>query len=165
MVGRWALRAMAALALGAAAAGAPAQDDQVTRDIPFVVRGAPPIREQTITAAGAPVLLFHYFNLAPDCGPTAASVRLTTAPAHGSVDFQDGAEQPAWRGRSIYPAGDARTGCRDRLVATRDAIYTPAAGFSGADAMVVEVTEAGVSTSAAIDVTVMALDKPAPARR
>jgi len=165
MVGRWAWRAMAGLMLIAVAGPATAQDDQVTSAIPLIVRGAPPLRQQSITAAGAPVLLFHYFNLGPGCGPTDATVRLTTPPAHGTVAIQDGDEQPAWRGRSLYPPGDPRARCRDRLVATRDAIYTPAAGFSGADTMVVEVTEGGASTTDAVDVTVLALDKPPPARR
>jgi hypothetical protein len=165
MVGRWAWRAMAGLAALAAAVPAMAQDDQVTSEIPLIVRGAPPLRQQSITAAGVPVLLFHYFNLGAGCGPTDTTVRLTTPPAHGTVAIQDGEEQPAARGRALYSPGDPRAQCRNRLVATRDAIYTPAAGFSGADAMVVEITEGGASTSDTVDVTVMALDKPSPARR
>jgi len=156
---------MGVLAAIAAAAEAVAQDDQVTSAIPLIVRGAPPLRQRSITATGAPVLLFHYFNLGPGCEPTDATVRLTTPPAHGTVDVQDGDEQPAWRGRSLYPADDPRARCRDWLVATRDAVYTPAAGFAGEDTLVVEVTEGGASTSDAVDVTVIALDKPPPARR
>lgn len=164
MVRRWAGRAMAGVALVAVAADAAAQGDGlVTRDASLIVRGAPPVRQQSVTAAGAPVLLFHYFNLGPDCGRTAVTVRLATPPAHGTVDIQDGEERPAWRGRPLYPEDDPRARCGDRLVATRDAIYTPAPGFVGADTMLVEITEAGATTSAAVDVSVLSVGRSAKA--
>jgi hypothetical protein len=146
---------MAAAALAQPRSGA--QDDDTVLGIPAIVRGAPAIQQHSITVSETPVLLFHYFNVGADCEPTHVAFRITTPPGHGAVEFQDGEERPFTQGHPLFPADDPRSRCASRLVATKDAVYTPAAGFSGADSFVIEATEAGQTFSDTVGVSVLSL--------
>jgi hypothetical protein len=124
--------------------------------IPMIGQGELSVSgEVTRTLAETPVVLFHYFNLAPDCGPSAVTIRLVEPPAHGDVAFIDGEERPYVHGHSIFADGDPRTACSGQLVTTRDATYTPAAGFVGADRMVLEFREGDRAFSDVIAVEVI----------
>lgn len=142
------------LATLAAAGAARSQDEAVGAGPAVIARGAPVSRQDANTEVGRPVLLLHYVHIDAACGPTAVAIRLTTAPQHGSVSFEDGEERPWWRGRPLFGAGDPRAPCGDRLAATKDGVYTPAPGFSGHDTLVVEFTEDGAAFSDTIDVSV-----------
>jgi len=163
-----ALGALAAASL-AGAARAEASDGSTTQTgAPQVDAGAHRISgEIRYTAAGAPVTLFHYFALGADCGPAEVAVTLAEPPEHGTVSFVAGAEQPAAAGRPLYPPPDPRARCADRLVATRDAVYAPTAGFAGRDRLTVEFREGGQVFDDAIEVEVeqIAPEKPAPPPR
>ena len=92
------------------------------------------------------------------------SFRLATPPAHGEVTFVASQNRPFADGRPLFVGGDPRARCADRLVPTRDAIYTPAPGFSGQDSFVIEASEAGTVASDAVDVSVLSFGKPFRAR-
>jgi hypothetical protein len=158
---RWALRTVAgvgaAVLTAAAAPASPQPDDDTVLGIPAIVRGAAAIRQHSITASESPVVLFHYFNIGRDCEPTQVVLRIVTPPDHGEVAFVDGEERPFAEGRPLFAAGDPRARCADRLVATRDAVYTPAAGFSGEDSFVIEAAEAGQIFSDTVGVSVLSL--------
>jgi hypothetical protein len=160
--GRHRLICAAAALIATAAGAASAQGDYVvTRlEAPAIVRGAGAMSQHSATPAATPVMLFHYFNVGGDCRPTEVTIRLATPPAHGAVTFADGQERPLSAGEPLFGAGDPRARCADRLVSTKDAVYTPAPGFSGDDSFVVEISEAGVTSSDAIDVQVLAFGKP-----
>jgi hypothetical protein len=154
-------------ALVAAAAGAAwAQaDETVARlEAPAIMRGAGAFSQRSATPSGAQVLLFHYFNVGHDCGATEVSFRLATPPAHGAVTFVASQNRPFTAGHPLFADGDPRARCADRLVPTRDAIYTPAPGFSGEDSFVIEVSEAGTVTSDRVGVLVLSFGKPFRAR-
>ena len=150
-------------ALVTAAAGAVWAQGEVTvarLEAPAITRGAGAISQRSATPAGAPLLLFHYFNVGPGCGPSEVTFRLTTPPAHGAVTFVSSQNRPFADGRPLFAGGDPRVRCADRLVPTRDAIYTPAPGFSGEDSFVIEASEAGTVASDAVDVSVLSFGKP-----
>jgi hypothetical protein len=157
--------AAALLAAAAGAAWAQADEAAVARlEAPSITRGAGAISQRSATPSGAQVLLFHYFNVAPDCSPSEVSFRLATPPAHGAVTFVSSQSRPFADGHPLFVAGDPRARCADRLVPTRDAIYTPAPGFSGQDSFVIEASEAGAVASDAVDVSVLSFGKPFRAR-
>jgi hypothetical protein len=137
-----------------AAGAARSQGEAVGAGAPLIARGAPVSQQDANTEVGRPVLLFHYVHVDAACGPTAMAIRLTTPPGHGSVSFEDGEERPWHGGRPLFAAGDPRARCGDRLVATKDAVYTPAPGFGGHDTLVVEITEGGAAVTDSIDISV-----------
>jgi len=147
----------AAVLTAAAAPAAPQPDDDTVLGIPAIVRGAAAIRQHSITASESPVVLFHYFNIGRECEPTEVVFHIATPPGHGAVAFVDGEERPFAEGRPLFAAADPRARCADRLVATRDAVYTPSAGFSGEDSFVIEAAEAGQTFSDTIGVSVLSL--------
>ena len=153
--------------IGAALTGAIAgfawgqTDETVARlEAPAIMRGAGSFSQRSATPAGAPVLLFHYFNVGADCRATEVTFRLTSPPAHGSVTFAASQSRPFADGHPLFVDGDPRARCDDRLAPTRDAIYTPAPGFSGEDSFVIEVSEAGTVATDAVDVAVLSFGKP-----
>ena len=155
----------AALTVAAAGAATAQTDETVARlEAPAIVRGAGAFSQRSATESGARVLLFHYFNVGPDCGPTEVSFRLATPPAHGAVTFVASQNRPFADGRPLFAAGDPRARCADRLVPTRDAIYTPTPGFAGQDSFVIEASEQGTVASDAVEVSVLAFGKPFRAR-
>ncbi|HEY1750926.1 MAG TPA: hypothetical protein VGG29_06665 [Caulobacteraceae bacterium] len=159
--GRWAATIAAVAALACLATGlraAPDSDEVV--GVPAIVRGAPSVRELLAAGSGQPVILFHYFDVGPSCAPTEVTIRVVSAPAHGSLAFEDGEERPYADGHPLYAAADPRHACNDRLAPTKDAVYTAQPGYSGRDEAVVEVTEAGVATTDTIEITVLSLAKP-----
>lgn len=140
-------------------------EDQVTRlEAPALVRGDGAISQRSATPSGQPLLLFHYFNVGPDCGPSEVSFRLATPPAHGTVSFVSSQSRPFADGRPLFAAGDPRARCADRLAPTKDAVYTPAPGFSGQDSFVIEASEGETVTSDAVNVLVLSFGKPFRAR-
>ena len=154
-------------AVMAAAAGvAVAQSDyQVTRlETPVLMRGDGAMSQRSATPSGQQLLLFHYFNVGPNCRPTEVTFRLASPPAHGAVSFVASQNRPFAAGRPLFAAGDPRARCADRLVPTTDAIYTPAAGYAGEDSFVVEASEAGTVASDAVSVLVLSFGKPFRAR-
>ena len=161
----WVL-AGAALAQPAAGALGREAQDLVFGDTPAI--GPGPLKaygEVIYTAMERPVLLFHYFSLEPDCRPVAVGIRLVEAPEHGAVSFNQGAEQPSSGGKPIYVRDDPRSHCDDRLVATDDASYAPAPGFSGHDRVVVEFTDRDEVFTDTIEVNVVSLKPEKPPRR
>jgi hypothetical protein len=137
-----------------AAGAARAQSEAVGPGVPMIARGAPISQQDVNTEAGRPVLLFHYVHIDAACGPSAMAIRLTTPPGHGSVSFENGEERPWYEGRPLFAPGDPRARCGNRLAATRDAIFTPAPGFTGRDTLVVEFTEDGQALTDTIDIVV-----------
>jgi hypothetical protein len=155
----------AALVVAAAgAAWAQGEESAAVLQAPAIMRGAGSMSQRSATPAGEPLLLFHYFNVGPGCGPSEVSFRLATPPAHGAVTFVASQNRPFADGRPLFVGGDPRARCADRLVPTRDAIYTPAPGFSGQDSFVIEASEAGTVASDAVDVSVLSFGKPFRAR-
>jgi len=146
----------------AAAGPALAQTDaSVTRlEAPALMRGDGSISQRSATPAGKQLLLFHYFNVGPGCGPTDVTFRLTTPPAHGVVTFVSSQNRPYTEGHALFSGSDPRAHCANRLVPSRDAIYTPAPGFSGQDSFVVQASEDGAVVSDAVDVLVLSFGKP-----
>jgi hypothetical protein len=140
----------------AALAAAPArpQSDDVSAGVPMIAASAPISHQDESTEVGRPLLLFHFVHIDAACGPTPMSIRLTTAPSHGGVAIEDGAERPWSKGRPMFGPDDPRAHCGNRLAATKDAVYTPAHGYAGHDTLVVEFTEAGTTFSDTIDVAV-----------
>jgi len=135
--------------------------DQVTRlEAPALMRGDGAISQRSATPSGQPLLLFHYFNVAPDCRPSDVSFRLATPPAHGTVSFLASQNRPFTDGRPLFAVGDPRARCVDRLVPTKDAVYAPAPGYAGQDSFVIEVSEGGTVTSDAVNVLVLSFGKP-----
>jgi len=160
--GAWVGAVLVAAAAGAVAAQ-PA--DQVTRlEAPALMRGDGAISQRSATPSDQPLLLFHYFNVAPDCRPSDVSFRMATPPAHGTVSFVASQNRPFTDGRPLFAGSDPRARCADRLVPTRDAVYTPAPGYSGQDSFVIEVSEGGTVTSDAVNVLVLSFGKPFRAR-
>ncbi|HEY3800001.1 MAG TPA: hypothetical protein VGL58_16760 [Caulobacteraceae bacterium] len=146
---------LAGAALAAAAASpAPGQPEDVGAEVPMIARGAPVSQQDENTAAGRPVVLFHYVHIDRACGPSAIAIRLTTPPTHGTVAIEDGEERPWSGGRPMFAPGDPRAHCGNSLAATKDALYTPAPGFTGHDTVVVEFTEDGTTFTDAIEVSV-----------
>ncbi len=143
-----------ALSATLAAGLALAQSDDVGPGAPVIARGAPVSHQDANTADGLAVTLFHYVRIGAACEPVPVAIRLTTAPAHGTLSLEDGEERPWSDGHPLFDAHDPRAGCGNRLVATRDAIYTPAAGFRGHDSLAVEFTEDGQSFTDTIDIAV-----------
>ena len=164
MGGRRRLFGWVATAVIAAAAGVAWAQGEVTvarLEAPALTRGVGAISQRSATTAGASLLLFHYFNVGPGCGPSEVTFRLATPPSHGEVVFVASQNRPFADGRPMFAEGDPRARCADRLVPTRDAIYTPAPGFAGEDSFVIEASEAGeVVASDAVDVSVLAFGKP-----
>jgi hypothetical protein len=154
------MMAVAALIAGAAGASAWGGDVVTQLEAPAIVRGEGAISQHSATPTATPVMLFHYFNVGADCRPTEVTIRLASPPAHGAVTFADGQERPISGGEPLFTAGDPRVRCADRLVATKDAVYTPAPGFAGDDKFVVEISEDGAVSSDDIDVQVLAFGKP-----
>ncbi len=148
--------------VGAAAGVAWAQtDDTVARlEAPAVMRGAGTFSQRSATPAGAPVLLFHYFDVGPDCRATEVTFRVTTPPAHGVVTFAASQNRPFDGGRPLFTGGDPRARCANELVPTRDAVYTPEAGYSGEDSFVIEATEGDSVAQDTVDVSVLSFGKP-----
>jgi hypothetical protein len=160
--GAWVGGVLVAAAAGAAVAQSA---DQVTRlEAPALMRGDGAISQRSATPSDQPLLLFHYFNVGPDCRPSDVSFRLATPPAHGTVSFLASQNRPFSDGRPLFTVSDPRTRCADRLVPTRDAVYTPAPGFSGQDSFVIEVSEGEALTSDAVNVLVLSFGKPFRAR-
>jgi hypothetical protein len=118
--------------------------------------------EVLYTVVGKPVTLFHFFAVAPDCGLAAAEVVVTVPPGHGQVRFAEGAEPPVAPGGPIWRAPDPRARCVSHLVATRDAVYLPAPGFSGQDSFTVQFRAAGETFDDAVVVNVEKLGGPQP---
>lgn len=158
----WVVAALVAAAAGVA--WAQGEESVARLQAPAITRGAGAMSQRSATTAGAPLLLFHYFNVGPACGPSEVSFRLATPPAHGEVTFVASQNRPFADGRPLFVGGDPRARCADRLVPTRDAIYTPAPGFSGQDSFVIEASEAGTVASDAVDVSVLSFGKPFRAR-
>ena len=148
--------------IGAVAGAAWAQaDDTVARlEAPAVMRGAGTFSQRSATPAGTPVLLFHYFDVGPDCRATEVAFRLATPPAHGVVTFAASQNRPFKGGRPLFADGDPRARCANELAPTRDAIYTPAPGFSGEDSFVIEATEGDSVAQDTVDVSVLSFGKP-----
>ena len=161
-------RLMMAAAAGTALAGAaqaqPPGGDVAGLEAPAIVRGSGAMSQHSATPTATPVMLFHYFNVGPDCRATEVTIRLVTPPAHGEVAFHDGQERPFAGGEPLFGDGDPRARCENRLAPTKDAVYTPAPGFAGDDSFVVEISEDGVTASDAVDVQVLSFGKPFRAR-
>ena len=150
-----------ALACAAAAHAWAQGDETVARlEAPAILRGAGAFSQRSATPAGEPVLLFHYFDVGPDCRATEVTFRLATPPTHGAVTFTPSQNRPFEAGRPLFADGDPRARCGDRLVPTHDAIYTPAPGFSGRDSFVIEVSEDGTVAQDTVDVSVLSFGKP-----
>jgi hypothetical protein len=151
----------AALICAAAGAAWAQSDETVARlEAPAIMRGAGTFSQRSATPAGAPVLLFHYFDVGPDCRATEVTFRVTSPPAHGTVTFAASQNRPFEAGRPLFGDGDPRARCEDRLVPTRDAVYTPQAGFSGEDSFVIEASEGGTVAQDTVDVSVLSFGKP-----
>jgi hypothetical protein len=138
----------------AAAANGPARPQAVDVGAPVMARGAAVSEQQENTAAGRPLVLFHYVHIDDRCGPAPAAIRVATPPEHGALEIEDGEERPWTDGRPLFAATDARAHCADRLAATKDGVYTPAPGFRGHDTLVLQFTEDGASFTDTIDVAV-----------
>ncbi len=147
----WLAGVVLAIAVGG---GARSQPEAVGAGVPMMARGAPISQQDVNTEVGRPVLLLHYVHVDAACGPSAMAIRLTTPPEHGSVSFEDGEERPWYAGRPLFEPGDPRAHCGNRLAATKDAVFTPAPGFTGRDTLVVEFTEDGASFSDTVDIEV-----------
>jgi hypothetical protein len=136
------------------AGGAWAQGEDVGAGAPVIARGAPVSQQDVNTEAARPVVLFHFIHIDGACGPTATAIRVTTPPAHGVLAIKDGQERPWSDGHPLFAPADPRARCGARLVPTKDGVYTPAAGFTGHDSLVVEFTEAGQTFTDAVEISV-----------
>jgi hypothetical protein len=91
-----------------------------------------PIFHKT-TAAGTAMLLNNATSITPDCALLALPVaRIVQEPAHGTVRFLR---------QNIFPSyrpNDPHAGCNKVKVPGIVAEYTPAAGFVGADFVILE---------------------------
>jgi hypothetical protein len=167
---KWGL--IAALAAGAAAGSvARAQpSSDATVETEGAETGAPVVEATSLrvqsevlyTVVGKPVTLFHFFAVTPDCGRAAAEVVVAAPPAHGQVRFADGAEPPVAPNGPIWRSPDPRARCAGQLVATRDAAYAPAPGFSGQDSFTIEFRAGGETFDDAVVVNVEKLGGPQP---
>jgi hypothetical protein len=155
--------AAAGIAVAGSAAAQPV-GDVAGLEAPALLRGFGAMSQHSATPTATPVMLFHYFNVGPDCRATEVTIRLVTPPAHGAVSFRDGQERPFAGGEPLFSGADPRARCEDRLAPTKDAVYTPAPGFAGDDSFVVEISEAGVTASDAVEVQVLSFGKPFRAR-
>jgi hypothetical protein len=156
--------AMLALA-GPARADPPTLEEAISGEAPSIDAGAYRASSEVLYArAGAPVILFHYFAVGPDCEARPAEVTLAEPPAHGRIAFSDGAQPPMAGERPLWGDGDPRARCAGRLVATRDATYVSDPGYAGLDHLAVTFREAGASFTDAIEVNVVKLGAP-PGRR
>jgi hypothetical protein len=154
---------LAALALAGAALADPAPNEDASMGVPSIDAGAFRISGETIfTPAGAPVTLFHFFAIGPDCEAAPAALTLSEAPAHGRIAFSEGAQPPVAGQQPLWPADDPRAHCADRLVATRDATYVPDPNFAGHDRVVVTFQEGQATFSDAIEVNVIKFKPPRP---
>lgn len=141
------------LLAGVAGAAWP-QGEDIGAGAPVIARGAPISQQDVNTEAGRPILLFHFVHIDGACGPTAVAMRVITEGAHGTFAVEDGQERPWSDGHPLFEPGDPRARCGNRLVPTKDGIYTPARGFTGHDTLTVEFTEAGVTFSDTVSVSV-----------
>lgn len=166
---RW--TGMAVLALLAGAAAAEPASSPAPELTTSAAAGVAPVIEPTslrlqgevlYTTAGKPVTLFHFFATAADCGRAAAQLQLVAPPAHGEVRFTEGAEPPVAGGAPLWRAPDPRARCADQLVATRDAVYQPAAGYVGPDSLTVEFDAGGERFDDVVEVNVEKLGGPQP---
>lgn len=137
-----------------AVSGALAQGEEVGAAAPLIARGAAVTHQDVNTAAGLPVTLFHYVHIDAGCEPAPVAIRPASPPQHGTLSLGDGEERPWAEGHPLFDAGDPRAACANRLAATRDGVYTPAAGFRGHDTLAVEFTDAGQSFTDTIDIAV-----------
>lgn len=162
-MGRVSMLALAALALAGAARADPPPGEDAVSGVPAVDADAFRIASEVLYArAGTPVTLFHYFAVRPDCEAAPAALTLTRAPAHGRVDFSDGAQPPVSGVTPLWTRDDPRGHCADRLVATRDAVYVPDADYAGHDELVVTIAEGGASFTDAIEVNVVQIKATPP---
>jgi len=162
MARRVLLAVAAAMAAGAAradpvesmGAGAPALDATANRIV----------SEALYDRAGAPVVVFHYFAVGADCGPRPVSITVTAPPAHGRFALSEGKEPAVSGGAPLWTGADPRAHCLDRLVDTRDGAYSPDPGFSGKDQLAVTFKEGDAVFTDAIEVNVVTINAPPPAR-
>jgi len=138
------------------AGGAWALGEEVGEGVgaPVIARGAPVSQQGVNAEAGHRVVLFHFVHIDGACRATAAAIRVTTPPAHGAFAIEAGEERPWSDGRPLFDPADPRAHCGDRLVPTRDGVYTSAPGFTGHDTLTVEFTEAGQTFADTIDISV-----------
>jgi hypothetical protein len=141
------------LLAGLASAAWP-QGEDIGAGAPVIARGAPISQQDVNTEAGRPVALFHFVHIDAACGPTAAAIRLATEPSHGTLAIDDGEERPWSDGHPLFEPGDPRAHCGNRLVPTKDGVYTPARGFTGHDTLTIEFTEDGATFSDTIAISV-----------
>ncbi|HZZ88595.1 MAG TPA: hypothetical protein VFE13_09710 [Caulobacteraceae bacterium] len=152
--GRGIAAAVAGAVLAVGGGPARAQPEAIGAGAPLIARGAEVSQEQENTAAGRPVVLFHYVHIDAACGPKAMGLVVATPPTHGTLRIEDGEERPRLADGPLFPPSDPRAHCANRLVPTRDGVYLPAPGFTGHDTMTVQFTEDGASFSDTIDVAV-----------
>ncbi len=160
------LLGLVAFALAApAGADPPLLEDAISGSAPSIDAGAYRAASEVLYArAGAPVILFHYFAVGPDCEARPAELTLAEAPAHGRIAFSDGAQPPVAGERPLWGEGDPRARCAGRLVATRDATYVSDPDYAGPDHLSVTFREGAASFTDAIEVNVVKLG-PAPVAR
>ena len=91
--------------------------------------------EFTRTAAGDQVLQLAYlFALYPDCSSIGyAAVRIIEAPRHGKLAIEQGT------GFSAFPQSNQRFECNKRRTDGVNLSYTPEAGYTGADSVLLDV--------------------------
>lgn len=86
----------------------------------------------TYTAASPAVIVLY--DQGPDCRPTTAQGKVTTAPAHGKLLFEHG-KLPSLASHDVLSFCDARS--RDPFWVR----YLPAPGFSGLDHAIVQLSD------------------------
>ena len=140
--------------LAAVASAAWPQGEDIGAGAPVIARGAPISQQDVNTEKGRPVTLFHYVRIGADCAPASVAIRLIAEPAHGTFALEDGQERPWSDGHPLFEPADPRAHCGNRLVRTQDGVYTPAPGFAGHDALTAEFTDAGVTFTDTVTVSV-----------
>lgn len=99
--------------------------------------------------AGGEVELAHWAYWDNACQGEPFDTRIVEAPKHGTTELRDA----VFAIPSVTSSG-ASTGCVDKIVESTKVFYTPAAGYTGSDAVVVEFSGSSGTVRNAYSITV-----------
>lgn len=119
-----------------------------TGTVPPAVVQSGPIKFKFLS--GRISVISRVFEVNPDCSSRGLSTyRILKQPSHGFVATSEIQDFPS------YPAANPRSACNTKKVPGMEMTYTPEAGFSGIDTMVVEtIASEGRVTTATLEITI-----------
>lgn len=100
-------------------------------------------QHMTMTAMSGKPLKLNFSNATnPDCSSVGETVvKLTQAPAHGSVTIAKASDFPSFKKKNV------RYACNKQRVAGTKTVYVSERGFTGTDSAVIEIIFASGSTA------------------